>query len=73
MVQYICLIGCTIKPLDAHVTVCPVLTIDVYDLTRNSTRAIGSRFAVSCEAEIVEKFQLLFVVKRDASSSIKLS
>ena len=32
-VQYICLIGCRLPPLDGHVAVCLVLTIDVYDLS----------------------------------------
>ena len=31
MVQYICLVGCKIQPLDGYLAVCLVLTIDVYD------------------------------------------
>ena len=30
-VQYICLIGCRLPPLDGYVAGCLVLTIDVYD------------------------------------------
>ena len=33
-VQYICLVGCKIKPVDGYVPVCLVLTIDVYVRTR---------------------------------------
>ena len=29
-VQYICLVGCKIQPLDGYVAVCLVLTIDIY-------------------------------------------
>ena len=29
--QYICLIGCKLPPLDGYVAVCLVLTIEVYD------------------------------------------
>ena len=32
-VQYICLVGCRLPPLDGYVAVCLVLTIDVYDIT----------------------------------------
>ena len=33
-VQYICLVGCKIQPVDGYVPVCLVLTIDVYVRTR---------------------------------------
>ena len=29
VVQYICLVGCKIQPIDGHVVVCLVLTVDV--------------------------------------------
>ena len=32
IVQYICLVGRKIQPLDGYVAACAVLTIEVYDL-----------------------------------------
>ena len=35
-IQYTCLVGCRLPPLDGYVAVCLVLTIDVYDCRRCS-------------------------------------
>ena len=33
-VQFICLVGCRLPPLDGYVTVCVVSTIDVYGISK---------------------------------------